>query len=176
MKSGEKRCPQCAEDIKLEALVCKHCGYQFNAAEIAATKKKREGDAKKGAVGCAALIVMLVLGVSMCSKEPSETPAEKQAKATKAVDDRRKGMHCLSDWDGSNTSFVNEVKSKLRDPGSFEHVETRVTPVDKDGDHTIFMRYRARNGFGGVNNPTATGYVRQSDCIARVVATSIGSE
>jgi hypothetical protein len=26
---GLKRCPDCAEDVKLEARVCKHCGYRF---------------------------------------------------------------------------------------------------------------------------------------------------
>jgi hypothetical protein len=28
---GLRTCPDCAEDVKLEAKVCKHCGYRFEA-------------------------------------------------------------------------------------------------------------------------------------------------
>ena len=27
----EKKCPKCAENVKKEAVVCKHCGHDFNA-------------------------------------------------------------------------------------------------------------------------------------------------
>ncbi len=30
----EKKCPDCAEYIKLEARVCKHCGYRFSEEEV----------------------------------------------------------------------------------------------------------------------------------------------
>lgn len=26
---GSKKCPACAEDVKVEALICKHCGHEF---------------------------------------------------------------------------------------------------------------------------------------------------
>lgn len=32
---GSKKCPRCAEEIKLEALVCRFCGTKFDEAEIA---------------------------------------------------------------------------------------------------------------------------------------------
>ena len=35
-KSGLKKCPQCAEYIQAEALVCRFCGRKFDAAQIAA--------------------------------------------------------------------------------------------------------------------------------------------
>lgn len=30
----EKKCPDCAEYIKLEAQVCKHCGHEFSEEEV----------------------------------------------------------------------------------------------------------------------------------------------
>ena len=30
----EKKCPMCAEDIKLEARRCKHCGHEFSKQEV----------------------------------------------------------------------------------------------------------------------------------------------
>jgi hypothetical protein len=32
------------------------------------------------------------------------------------------------------------------------------------------MKYRARNGFGGMNLGVATGIARQSDCTAKLIA------
>lgn len=176
MKADEKKCPKCAETIKLDALVCKHCGYEFSGQEMQAIEDKKRRDKKNGTIGCSILGLLLLLGIGMCSVNSSETPEEKQQREAKAAEDRRTGMHCLSPWDGSNTSFVDQVKAKLRDPDSFEHVETRISPADKDGDHTILMQYRAKNGFGGTNNPTATGFVKQSDCSARVVSITLDGQ
>lgn len=81
-----------------------------------------------------------------------------------ADEERRAGFHCLSPWDGSHREFRNAVRDKMRDPDSFEHVETRVTPVDEDGMHAIIMQYRARNGFGGMNVGTALGQYRNAGC------------
>lgn len=88
------------------------------------------------------------------------------AEATKEADARAKrenGFHCLSGWDGSHRQLVSYVKDRLREPSSFEHIETRVTPV-KDGTHTALMRYRARNGFGGMNVGTVVSTYAHDGC------------
>ena len=49
----EKKCPACAEYIKLEARVCKHCGHQFSdkqvKKQIESVKKKIENEQNKEA-------------------------------------------------------------------------------------------------------------------------------
>lgn len=80
------------------------------------------------------------------------------------LEDRRKGFHCLSKWDGSHAAFKQEILDQLRDPDSFDHVETRVTPVGGNGRHQLYMDYRAKNGFGGMNFGTAKGYYDHETC------------
>jgi hypothetical protein len=122
--------------------------------------------------GCLGLSVFLALGyglLSMCSG-PSKTPEQIKAEEAQAAEDNRKGFHCLSSWDGSNASLVDQVKKQLRDPDSFEHDETRITPEEK-GKHIVSMRYRARNGFGGMNVATAVAEIDHASCQATVVST-----
>ena len=110
--------------------------------------------------------------------ERAEADANKEAKRLKELEDEllaeaeenRKGFHCLSGWDGSHANFKREVESMMRDPDSFEHISTRVTPVSAGGMHTVLMEYRARNGFGGMNVGTASGTFRNSDCSHTVIS------
>jgi len=83
--------------------------------------------------------------------------AERAEEERAEAEERRKGFHCLSAWNGSHPRFVAGVKERLNDPRSFEHVETRVTPVNPDGQHVIEMEFRARNGFGALVLNTAYG-------------------
>jgi hypothetical protein len=121
-------------------------------------------------LGCALVIVIvpIYLLLSWCSG-PSETPEQVKAEQAKSLEDERNGFHCLSAWDGSNRSFVEQVKRQLRDPDSFEMVETRIAPV-VDGQHLITMEYRAKNGFGGMNVAIATGTVDHASCNATVAS------
>ncbi len=100
----------------------------------------------------------------------AERAAEAAREATQAADDRRRGFHCLSDWDGSHADFKSMVRQTMREPDSFEHIETRITPVDDKGYHSLLMDYRARNGFGGMNVGRAAARVRQSDCSFTILA------
>lgn len=61
------------------------------------------------------------------------------------------GEHCLSSWDGSFPALKDAVKRQLRNPRSFEYVETVRSPVDDKGTFGLIMTYRAENGFGGMN-------------------------
>lgn len=55
----------------------------------------------------------------------------------------------FSQYDGSYTKFKNYIKENLKDPSSFEHVETVFTN-NNDGTATVIMKYRGRNSFGAI--------------------------
>jgi hypothetical protein len=42
-----KKCPQCAEQIKLEALKCRFCGFDFNTGEVARQVSARQAEIDK---------------------------------------------------------------------------------------------------------------------------------
>lgn len=149
------------------------------AALVASEAEKAKADAKAARDADRALV----------AQKKAETEAALQAEKTKAAQEkadaaalietekvaaaaelRRKGFHCLSSWDGSHSDFKAAIKAVMRDPDSFEHMETRVTPADAKGQHAIFMTYRARNGFGGMNVGTASGTFSGADCVASVIA------
>ena len=67
-KYGEKKCPACAEIIKLEASVCKHCGHKFSASSIASDKHTQD---QGQLVGCGCLLVggLLFFVISQCQTE-----------------------------------------------------------------------------------------------------------
>lgn len=103
--------------------------------------------------------------------EQERLDAEAKAKAEAEKQEKRlKGFHCLSAWDGSHTDFKRRVKNAMRNPSSFEHMETRIAPVSEDGQHILIMTYRAENGFGGMNVGRATGLVDNATCAATVVS------
>ena len=105
------------------------------------------------------------------------TAAAKAAKAKKvaaeaaaAAEKKRNGFHCLSSWDGSHREVQTYVEKRMREPDSIEHIETRITPVNETGKHTLIMRYRAKNGFGGMSDGVAIATINNADCSAAVVS------
>ncbi len=107
------------------------------------------------------------------SPKPSPSPAPDQA-AIEAAEKRKAGFHCLSAWDGSHRELVRALKLTLRDPDSFEHIETKITPVNDKGEHGLMMNYRARNGFGGMNVGSLLASVKNSDCSFEIIANESG--
>lgn len=77
---------------------------------------------------------------------------------------RKKGFNCLSPLDGHQIALILAVKQQLRDPASFEPIETKVGPMDTTGKHAITMSYRAQNGFGGMNVATAVAIMTNEGC------------
>lgn len=50
MRADEKKCPKCAETIKLEAAVCRFCGKEFSAREIALSKYRDGASSRDRAI------------------------------------------------------------------------------------------------------------------------------
>jgi tRNA_anti-like/Uncharacterised protein family UPF0547 len=84
MTDDEKSCPKCAETVKAGAVICKHCGYNFqtqaspeNAAEYA---KKKDGQKGKGCLIVLGVVVALgVLGSLMGGGTGGKATAPEQA-------------------------------------------------------------------------------------------------
>lgn len=97
-------------------------------------------------------------------RQALEREAERSLAAAAKGYERRKGFHCLSGWDGSHSGFKRQVKLMMRNPSSFEHISTRVTPTNDEGVHTVLMEYRAENGFGGMTVGAAVGEFSNASC------------
>ena len=98
-----------------------------------------------------------------------DSPSEKAAKDAENARNKEAGFHCLSGWDGSHRAVINAVKGQLKDPDSFEHIKTKITPINEAKEHTLFMEYRANNSFGGKVVGTATAIIKNSDCSATII-------
>ena len=118
--------------------------------------------------GCITLPIIgfLIYGINSCGRVKEKSPEQIKLEAAATAKDRFKGFHCLSQFDGSNTSLVGAVKRGLREPSSFEHIDTSISPADSEGLHHTTMEYRARNGFGGMTVGIASGEVDKDTCTA----------
>ncbi len=122
--------------------------------------------------GCLGVFVIACI-VIFIIVSPSETPERRKQRlereTVEQAEKRRKGWHCLSAWDSSHSGVERYLKQRLRDPDSYEHVDTRITPVS-NGEHTLIMRYRARNGFGGMTVGMVTARINNATCNATMVS------
>ena len=89
---------------------------------------------------------------------------EEAVRLAQKAEDKRKGFHCLSAWDGSHREIVRDVKRLLNDPDSFEHEQTLVSPMSKEGTHNLTMHFRAKNAFGGYVRGTARATYTNAGC------------
>lgn len=65
----------------------------------------------------------------------------------------------FSAWDGSHKKLEEWVKSRLNDPDSYEHVETRHDVPSADGTMHVSLKFRAKNAFNATITKTATATV-----------------
>lgn len=113
-----------------------------------------------------------IQSASISSDSPESTqpqqPTEEQLKEAKEAKEKAdriaSGEHCLSGWDGSFPRLKEAVKRSLRNPDSFDHMETVRSPVDGKGKFGLIMTYRAENGFGGMNVEAAGVEVDAETC------------
>ena len=101
-------------------------------------------------------------------KKIEEELAKEKLLAEQKAEEKRKGFHCLSSWDGSHRAVANWTKKQLREPKSFKHINTLVWPVDTQGNHQLVMQYKAKNGFGGMTSGVVKAFYSNSDCGATI--------
>lgn len=111
---------------------------------------------------------------SMTPEQKQATARDGEAAQVKFAQQRRvenkDGQMCL-DRSGENQATIDALVPTLREPDSFEHVSTMIGPVNSDGTHNLVMRYRAKNGFGGVSFGMTRAIVSNVDCSSTIVAT-----
>jgi hypothetical protein len=131
----------------------------------------------KGLLGVVAVIFVIIViaaAVGGDDDEPRRTgssstttsSASSSSSSAASAEDRRKGFHCLDQWDGNHNGMEALIRDELNDPGSMETIETGITPVDADGQHTVRLEFTAKNAFGGRVRHTAYGWVDQATCAA----------
>lgn len=172
------KCKECGEKISTKAKSCPNCG---------AIPPR-----KTSIVTWAALVLILFGLYSTWQTESNLTPEQKKArneqraiaakekvveqekkaahKALEKKENKSKGFHCLSSWDGSHIGVKKYVQDNMRDPDSFEHIETRITPVNNKGTHHLIMKYRAKNGFGGMTISNAIATIDNDSCKATITS------
>ena len=119
-----------------------------------------------GVGASAGLLIVLLIVLIAVSGDDVATGNEEYRQAK---EEEQKGFHCLSAWDGNHDNFEELVKVNLKDPNSMETYETRISPVNAQGKHTILMDYGARNSFGGMVRSTARGTVDNETCKATLL-------
>lgn len=75
MADNAKICPKCAESVRAEAKVCRHCGHTFGSQEeyVEVPTPKKGGMLKKG-LGCLGIAVLLLILIAFfAGKDASET-------------------------------------------------------------------------------------------------------
>lgn len=101
--------------------------------------------------------------------ETAQKNARAASVAKEKAEERRTGAHCTRGY-GATQKFRAYVKASMRDPSSFDHISTSMSNINANGNYKIYLRYRAKNGFGGTNTGTAKATVRASDCSITVTS------
>lgn len=145
-------CRECGHQISKSAKMCPHCGF--------AKKQPRQ-------YGCGSLLLVFAVGIIFLNamddaptSSTKPTPAPPAAPKTAEELRTEKIAKAFSAWDGSHRQLEAYIIKQLRDPDSYEHIETRYIDSGED-TLTLYTKYRAKNGFGGygIGEVVATAHI-----------------
>lgn len=168
-------CPSCGKPTTASLPSCRHCKSRLSGPRAGAKTNKIFADEGPGAKwsclgSLALLLAMAGGGVAFCNHEAAErarVDAEQKAKEeqeekARYQDRLRSGQVCADGANDLNTAFELNVKRQLKDPDSFEHMGTVITPA-RGGGYDALMRFRSKNSFGGyvVGTAVAKLYVAE---------------
>lgn len=125
-------CKECKKEVSDQAAACPHCGAP-------AIKAKAAGKTTKSEIWMF-LGLMLFIGwlLVKCTAGTDYTTSED-----------RKDPVFNSAWDGSVQQAERYLKDHLKDPDSYESIGWGEVGKLENGNYTTWVKYRAKNGFGG---------------------------
>lgn len=125
------QCKECGTKISSSAKACPLCGKEL-------LRNKQ--------FGCGTIIVIIIFASFIYSQFSEKTTP---TKASQSPQDPRKVTieKAFSPWDGSHRQLESYIKKNLKDPDSYQHIETRY--ADNGNTITVTTKYRAKNSFGG---------------------------
>jgi hypothetical protein len=73
----------------------------------------------------------------------------------------------LSSWDGSHRAVEEAIRARMKDPGSYEHVATRILDLGEENFY-VFTDFRGRNSFNAVVSSTASATVTPEGTVVSI--------
>ena len=130
------------------------------------TPPKRKESKVVGCAVMAGLAILAIAGIWWAFSSCQPSAEERIEKEKETLEEKRKGFHCLSAWDGNHDGLEALIRSQLNDPGSMKTYSTSILPVSTDGTHTILVSFGARNRLGGMVRGNAVGSIDNKTCKA----------
>jgi hypothetical protein len=147
MESDEKKCPRCAETVKAEAKVCRHCGYDFATgaapgAAAAPPKKRGAGSKVLGCVGLA-IVILIILAVIGSNMDPASKTSGGEAAVSAEPAVKVTAQELASAYE------ANEAAAQQRFGDRPLEVTATVTAVQLDFSNEPFLVLAGTNQFMG---------------------------
>lgn len=146
----DKKCPQCAEMVKADANVCRFCGYNFPLSEKPKPRRLLK------IIGIGALVIVgidllavLTMGHHANGNAMGNSSDTDIQGASAKEDPKVKAAHDLQ-----GVTALAAGQALIRSVRNPDSLVIEGAWASDDGK-TLCIRYRAQNGFGGMNRETA---------------------
>lgn len=133
------KCRECNEIVSSSALICPHCG-------IGKPVPNKSNKVTKKLLLYFFLFFIFIISSSLIYSM-SESGKGKTGTLTPAEIRDNRIKEQFNAWDGSHFNLERFIKNSMKDPDSYEHVETRYS--DKGNYLLILTTFRGKNSFGG---------------------------